>query len=111
GLQDAMPARPLAEVEATINDDLCGGKGLATVFASVQDRALAAASIGQVHRAVLRDAKPGEQPPDIAARRIPDQAAYPKQQGEQYGQAECRDSDGPEHSRVSPPGDGLRKRF
>ncbi|RYE98559.1 MAG: AarF/ABC1/UbiB kinase family protein, partial [Methanobacteriota archaeon] len=52
-LQDAMPARPLEEVRATIEEDL--GKPIHELFARLDDKALAAASIGQVHRGTLAD--------------------------------------------------------
>jgi hypothetical protein len=52
-LQDAMPARALAEVRATMEEDL--GRPLDTVFSKVEEKALAAASIGQVHRGTLLD--------------------------------------------------------
>lgn len=58
-LQDAMPARPLAEVRSVVDEELkaAGGAGrtIEALFESIDERALAAASIGQVHRGVLRD--------------------------------------------------------
>jgi predicted unusual protein kinase regulating ubiquinone biosynthesis (AarF/ABC1/UbiB family)/CubicO group peptidase (beta-lactamase class C family) len=48
-LQDSMPARPLSEVQQTIEEDL--GKPVGELFDGLQEEALAAASIGQVHRA------------------------------------------------------------
>jgi predicted unusual protein kinase regulating ubiquinone biosynthesis (AarF/ABC1/UbiB family) len=50
-LQDAMPARPLAEVRAVMEEEL--GCSIDTLFAAVDETALASASIGQVHRARL----------------------------------------------------------
>lgn len=52
-LQDSMPARPLSEVRTTIEEDL--GKPVDSLFARLDDEALAAASIGQVHRGILQD--------------------------------------------------------
>ena len=51
-LQDSMPARPLEEVTQTLTEDL--GKPIAELFDNLAPDALAAASIGQVHRATLK---------------------------------------------------------
>ncbi|PSR12039.1 MAG: ABC transporter [Bacteroidetes bacterium] len=52
-LQDQVPARPLAEVEQRIVAEF--GEGSATLFADFSAVPLAAASIGQAHRARLHD--------------------------------------------------------
>jgi len=52
-LQDAVPAFPFAEAKATIEEDL--GRPLEELFSSFDEEPIAAASIGQVHRAVTRD--------------------------------------------------------
>jgi len=53
---DAVPARPFTEVRTWIEREL--GRPLGKVFTSVDEHALAAASLAQVHRAVLRDGTP-----------------------------------------------------
>lgn len=53
---DAVPPRPFAEVRRWIEREL--GRPLDQVFAQVDETALAAASLAQVHRAVLRDGTP-----------------------------------------------------
>jgi predicted unusual protein kinase regulating ubiquinone biosynthesis (AarF/ABC1/UbiB family) len=54
GLQDEVPAVPFAEMRARIEDEL--GMPLTRAFAFVDERPLAAASLGQAHRAMLTDA-------------------------------------------------------
>ncbi|MEO8706417.1 MAG: AarF/UbiB family protein, partial [Kofleriaceae bacterium] len=53
GLQDAVPPRPYAEIEARIREEL--GRKPAEVFAQFETRPIASASIGQVHIARLED--------------------------------------------------------
>jgi ubiquinone biosynthesis protein len=52
-LQDKVPPRPVALIRAIIEDEL--GCPVDQVFASFDDQAIGAASIGQVHRATLLD--------------------------------------------------------
>lgn len=52
-LQDAVPALPWPQIKAVLEAEL-GGE-LCQVFASFEQQPLAAASIGQVHRAVTKD--------------------------------------------------------
>jgi ubiquinone biosynthesis protein len=54
-LQDAAPAEPFATVRAVVADDL--GAPLETLFAHFEEAPLAAASIGQVHRARTLDGR------------------------------------------------------
>jgi ubiquinone biosynthesis protein len=54
-LQDKLPPFSFAKVKATIEAEL--GKPLADVFAEFEERAIAAASVAQVHRAVLKDGR------------------------------------------------------
>lgn len=58
GLQDEVPAVPFAEMRARIEDEL--GMPLTHAFAFVDERPLAAASLGQAHRAMLTDAMADE---------------------------------------------------
>ena len=52
-LQARVPAVPWLEVESLIRQEL--GKPIEEVFTSIEMQAIAAGSIGQVHRATLRD--------------------------------------------------------
>lgn len=52
-LQDQVPPRPLAEIRARIEEEL--GRPPEELFARFEERPLASASLGQVHRAVLQD--------------------------------------------------------
>jgi predicted unusual protein kinase regulating ubiquinone biosynthesis (AarF/ABC1/UbiB family) len=52
-LRDDVPPLPFKQVEKLLREEL--GEKPATVFASFEEEAFAAASIGQVHRAVTRD--------------------------------------------------------
>lgn len=54
GLQDEVPAVPFAAIRARAEEEL--GMPLTAAFASVDERPLAAASLGQAHRATLTDA-------------------------------------------------------
>jgi predicted unusual protein kinase regulating ubiquinone biosynthesis (AarF/ABC1/UbiB family) len=54
GLQDEVPAVPFAQMRARAEQEL--GMPLERAFESVDERPLAAASLGQAHRAVLTDA-------------------------------------------------------
>src|SRR5437879_13734074 len=51
GLQDDVRPFPIADVEKVIEEDL--GLTIAQLFAELDERPIAAASIGQVHRATL----------------------------------------------------------
>lgn len=54
-LQDAVPASPYDEVDATVKEQL--GRPLAELFATVDREALASASVAQVHRCTLKDGR------------------------------------------------------
>ncbi|NJM91251.1 MAG: AarF/ABC1/UbiB kinase family protein [Myxococcales bacterium] len=51
GLQDAVPPRAFADIERRLREEL--GRGPEVLFASFEERPIASASIGQVHRAQL----------------------------------------------------------
>lgn len=53
GLQDNIPARPFSEIQARILKEF--GKMPLEVFATFEEKPIAAASIGQAHRATLAD--------------------------------------------------------
>jgi ubiquinone biosynthesis protein len=52
GLQDQVPPRPYADVERRIREEL--GKAPTEIFDELEERPVASASIGQVHRARLK---------------------------------------------------------
>ena len=54
-LQNQAPAMNFARVREVVTDEL--GGPLETLFAHVEEQALAAASLGQVHRATLKDGR------------------------------------------------------
>ncbi len=53
---DAVPPRPFSEMQAQVEREL--GRALVEVFGAVDETALAAASLAQVHQATLRDGTP-----------------------------------------------------
>src|SRR5690606_16110131 len=53
GLQDAVPPRPYVDIEARVSEEL--GKSPDELFAHIERRPIASASIGQVHIARLHD--------------------------------------------------------
>ena len=55
-LQDRIPPCPSDEIKAVIEEEL--GKTIGELFKSFEEVPLASASIGQVHRAVLKDGTP-----------------------------------------------------
>ena len=55
-LQDDVDPVPLAEIQKTIEDDL--NVRLSKAFLTFDEEPLASASLGQVHRATLRDGRP-----------------------------------------------------
>ena len=72
-LLDAVPAKPFATVRATVEREL--GRPLGDVFATFDEAPLAAASIGQVHRATLRD----------GGKRVVVKVMYPEVEGQFRG--------------------------
>ncbi len=69
GLQDKVPTESFEDIRRIVEKDL--GRPLETVFASFEKEPMAGASIGQVHRAVLRSGEEAAvkvQRPDIARR-------------------------------------------
>lgn len=52
-LQDQLPPRPYSEAKKRIETEL--GQPVETIFKEISETALAAASIGQAHKAVLKD--------------------------------------------------------
>ncbi len=55
-LQDRIPPCPADEIKAVIEEEL--GRQIGEIFRSFEETPLASASIGQVHRAVLKDGTP-----------------------------------------------------
>jgi ubiquinone biosynthesis protein len=53
---DAVPPRPFSEMQAQVEREL--GRPLVEVFGAVDETALAAASLAQVHKTTLRDGTP-----------------------------------------------------
>ncbi len=53
GLQDCIPARPLGEIEARLQQEF--GRGAAELFADFDGKPVASASLAQVHAAHLQD--------------------------------------------------------
>ncbi len=54
-LQDALPPAPFADIRAAIEQGL--GKPIETMFTSIDEQSIGAASIAQVHRAVTTDGR------------------------------------------------------
>ena len=54
-LLDAVPPKPFAHVRATVEAGLGGGRRLEDVFSRFEETPIGSASIGQVHRATLRE--------------------------------------------------------
>jgi len=72
-LQDKVEPFSFGEVEKIVNEEL--GVRLSKAFSQFEDQPMAAASLGQVHRAVLRDGRPVAvkvQRPNIRERMVED---------------------------------------
>jgi ubiquinone biosynthesis protein len=54
-LQDAVPSRPYEQIERRIREEL--GREPLELFASIKETPIASASLGQVHRATMRDGR------------------------------------------------------
>lgn len=74
---DKQPHMPWAQARDVLAAQL--GRPIADVFESVEEEPFAAASIGQVHRAVLRSDAPGAG--DMAGRRVVIKLMYPDVEG------------------------------
>ena len=77
-MQDRVPAFSVGRVRDIIRAEL--GAGPEALFAAFDDRPLAAASLGQVHRATLRDGSQvvvKVQRPGLKVGLSPDQLVYP----------------------------------
>jgi predicted unusual protein kinase regulating ubiquinone biosynthesis (AarF/ABC1/UbiB family) len=57
GLQDRVPPRPYSDVERRLREEF-DGRGPKELFAEFEERPIASASIGQVHRARLTSGEP-----------------------------------------------------
>ncbi|MEP7357980.1 MAG: AarF/ABC1/UbiB kinase family protein, partial [Anaerolineales bacterium] len=66
GLQDEVPAEPFAAIRREAEAEL--GAPLAERYAAFDETPLAAASLGQVHRARLRPGPDGVQPPPVVVK-------------------------------------------
>lgn len=74
-LWDRAPEKELAAIKAVIEADL--GKPLAELFASFAEKPLAAASLGQVHAATLRDDTPRPKEPGAPFSELAVKVQYP----------------------------------
>lgn len=64
--RDQVPPEPFSHVRRTVEEDL--GQPLEALFAEFDESPLAAASIAQVHRAVLRDGPAGTGPVEVVVK-------------------------------------------